>query len=92
MVVTESSSSGANNSEAFSTSYCEYNEDYSCTATSLSASPDSAKTCTTTATFGAAPPRSLLDARLNVYENVHSLKGTEEQITGTVVFHRRRNH
>ncbi|KAH8030365.1 hypothetical protein HPB51_006797 [Rhipicephalus microplus] len=83
---------GANNSEAFSTSYCEDNEDYSCTATLRSSSPDSAKTSTTTTTSEAAPPRSLLDVRLNVYENVHRLRRTEEHIAGAVTFRRRRNH
>ncbi|KAL3196000.1 hypothetical protein MRX96_045423 [Rhipicephalus microplus] len=92
MVVTESSSGGVNNSEAFSTSYCEDNEDYSCMATLLSASPDSAKTSTTTTTSEAAPPRSLLDAKLHVYENVHRLRRTEEHIAGAVTFRRRRNH
>ncbi|KAL1425282.1 hypothetical protein MTO96_019427 [Rhipicephalus appendiculatus] len=82
-VATESSSSDANNSEAFGTSSCEESKDSSCTATSLSASEDvedSARTSTTTAASVAAPPQSLNDATLHVLENMDAEEPRKESL------------
>ncbi|XP_075727137.1 uncharacterized protein LOC142768801 isoform X2 [Rhipicephalus microplus] len=80
IVATESSSSGANNSETFGTSSCEDNKDSSCTTTSLSVSEDSARTSTTTAESVAAPPRSLQEATFPIHGNMDSEEPRKESL------------